>query len=241
MSTFSAREEMDFLNKMASKYGFKTTEQGVEICSCEIDSGYNFKLGWSTYFRDFLGLSSFWIIENERRPNYSSLNLKECKEETFPLSIFSCVEDINILTPFKDNLITCLNKIFDTDYYSILSFGIILKSEAAYTYEELRDFLSQISIPRKDDNIFITCISATPLPIIRISEDKNNIYIQLVNMQDGNIPLCLKELNSKALREEIVIRVADKYDFTLEETVIYDSKLQEAFKENMENYPRRGC
>lgn len=230
MSAFSAQEEISFLNKMASKYGFKTTEQGVEICSFEMFTGCNFKFGWSTYFRDSQGLSSFWTIVNEVGPNYYSLNLNECTEEAFLFSIFSCVENISFLTPYKTYLVTQLNRIFNVDYYSVLSFGAILKSEAPYTFKELKDFLSKISISKKDVTLFVIYLSTTPLPIIRIAEDENNIYAQLVNQWEGNTPLCLRELTSKALREEIVLRLADKYNFTVEETVIYDSKLEEKFK-----------
>ena len=230
MNAFSAQEEISFVNKMASKYGFKTTEHGVEICSFEMFTGCNFKFGWSTYFRDSKGFSSFWTIVNEVGPNYYSLNLNECTEEAFLFSIFSCIENISFLTPYKTDLVTQLNKIFNVDYYSVLSFGAILKSEAPYTFKELRDFLSQISLPKKDSTLFVIYLSATPLPIIRIAEDKNNIYAQLVNHWDGNTPLYLKELTNKALREEIVLRISDRYNFNVEETVIYDSKLEEKFK-----------
>ena len=230
MNAFSAQEEISFLNKMASKYGFKTTEHGVEICSFEMFTGCNFKFGWSTYFRDSKGFSSFWTIVNEVGPNYYSLNLNECTEEAFLFSIFSCIENISFLTPYKTDLITQLNRIFNADYYSVLSFGVIPKSEISYTYKELKDFLSKISISKKDVTLFVIYLSTTPLPIIRIAEDENNIYAQLVNQWEGNTPLCLRELTSKALREEIVLRIHDKYNFTIKETVTYDSKLEEKFK-----------
>lgn len=230
MNAFSAQEEISFLNKMASKYGFKTTEHGVEICSFEMFTSCNFKFGWSTYFRDSKGFSSFWTIVNEVGPNYYSLNLNECKEEAFLFSIFSCIENISFLTPYKTDLITQLNGIFNVDYYSVLSFGAILKSEAPYTFKELRDFLSKISLPKKDSNLFVIYLSAIPLPIIRISEDKNNIYAQLVHHWEGNTPLYLRELTSKALREEIVLRISDRYTFTVEDIVRYDSKLREVFE-----------
>lgn len=104
---------------------------------------------------------------------------------------------------------------------------------APYTFKELRDFLSQISLPKKDSTLFVIYLSTTPLPIIRIGEDENNIYAQLVNHWEGNTPLYLRELTSKALREEIVLRISDRYNFTVEETVIYDVKLQEKIE--------RGC
>lgn len=233
MNAFSAQEEISFLNKMASKYGFKTTEHGVEICSFEMFTGCNFKFGWSTYFRDSKGFSGFWTIVNEVGPNYYSLNLNECTEEAFLFSIFSCVENISFLTPYKTDLVAQLNRIFNVDYYSVLSFGVLPKSEAPYTYKELRDFLSQISLPKKDSTLFVIYLSTTPLPIIRIAEDKNNIYAQLVNQWEGNTPLYLRGLTSKALREEIVMRISDKYNFTVEDIVRYDSKLQEKIE--------RGC
>ena len=233
MNAFSAQEEISFLDKMASKYGFKTTEHGVEICSFELFTGCNFKFGWSMYFRDSKGFSSFWTMVNEVGPNYYSLNLNECTEEAFLFSIFSCIENISFLTPYKMDLITQLNRIFNVDYYSVLSFGAIPKSKIPYTYKELKDFLSKISISKKDVTLFVIYLSTTPLPIIRISEDKNNIYAQLVHHWEGNTPLYLRELTSKALREEIVLRISDKYNFTVKETVIYDGKLQEKIE--------RGC
>lgn len=230
MNVFFAQEEIDFLNTMASKYGFKTTEHGVEICSLEIASDYNFKLGWSTHFRDYQGLSSFWTVINSAGPNYESLHLMECKEESFLLSIFNCVEDIDISTSHKADLITQLNKIFNADYYNLLSFGAIPKSEIPYTYKELKDFLSKISITRKDATLFVMSFSDIPIPVIRISEDKNNIYAQLVNLRDGNTPFILKELTAKALRGEVVLRMSDKYNFTVEEIVRYDSKFAEGVR-----------